>query len=236
MEKAMGILLLILLVAGVVFVQVHYYRERQRARAECERLEQSIGQMQKKYADVAKQNLSYRQMNHELKRYQWLVQVMRENMGTVTHGQLLELVLQKKIQEAEKNQIVCDVQGTLIGNLSMDEMSLVSLIMNLLDNAIEACLQTEDRQIRVVIMEDPAAQMLELKLQNSKNSSQELHSNDEGTGYQTTKVDHDLHGYGTQIIRHIIDENGGTIRYEDAGDTMRITCELCLEDTKLSYD
>lgn len=124
MEKAVGIGLFALLVVGVAFVQVHYYRERQRAKAECERLEQSIGQMQKQYVDVVKQNQSYRQMNHELKKYQWLVQVMRENMGTVTHGQLLELVLQKKIQEAEHKQITCDVQGTLNGNLRMDEMSL----------------------------------------------------------------------------------------------------------------
>lgn len=233
MEKAVGIVLFVLLVVGIAYVQVHYYRERQRAKAECERLEQSIGQMQKQYADVAKQNQSYRQMNHELKKYQWLVQVMRENMGTVTHGQLLELVLQKKIQEAEKNQISCDVQGTLNANLRMDEMSLVSLIMNLLDNAIEACVQTEDRQIQVVITEDSAAQMLELKLCNSKSSRQKLHANESGTGYQTTKTDQGSHGYGTQIIQRIVDENGGTIQYMDAGDTMQVICRLCIEDKKL---
>lgn len=235
MEKAVGILLLILLIAGVSFLQMHYYRERQRAKAECERLEQSIVQMQKQYADVAKQNQSYRQMNHELKKYRWLVQVMRENMGTVTHGQLLELVLQKKIQEAEQKQIVCDVQGKLTGNLRMDEMSLVSLMMNLLDNAIEACVQTEDRQIQVAIAENPAAQMLELKLCNSKSSSQKLRANEAGTGYQTTKTERSSHGYGTQIIQRIIYENGGTIRYVDAGDTMEITCSLCMEakDTSL---
>lgn len=233
MEKTVGIGLFALLVVGVAFVQMHYYRERQRAKAECERLEQSIRQMQKQYVNVAKQNQSYRQMNHELKKYQWLVQVMRENMGTVTHGQLLELVLQKKIQEAEHKQITCDVQGTLNGNLRMDEMSLVSLVMNLLDNAIEACVQTETRQIQVVIAEDPAAQMLELKLQNSKNSSQKLHANEAGMGYQTTKEDRGSHGYGTQIIQRIVDENGGTIRYVDAGDTMQITCRLCMEDKKL---
>lgn len=236
MEKAVGIGLFALLVVGVAFVQAHYFKERQRAKAECERLEQSIKQMQKQYVDVAKQNQSYRQINHELKKYQWLVQVMRENMGTVTHGQLLALVLQKKIQEAEKKQIACDVQGTLNVNLRMDEMSLVSLVMNLLDNAIEACEQVADRQIRVVIAENPAAQMLELKLCNSKSSSQKLRANEAGTGYQTTKTEHDSHGYGTQIIQRIVDENGGMIRYEDTGDTMRITCELCLEDTKLSYD
>lgn len=230
MEKAVGILLLILLVAGVAFVQMHYYRERQRAKAECERLEQSIVQMQKQYADVTKQNQSYRQMNHELKKYRWLVQVMQENMGTVTHGQLLELVLQKKIQEAEQKQIVCDVQGKLTGNLRMDEMSLVSLMMNLLDNAIEACVQTENRQMQVAIAENPAAQMLELKLCNSKSSGQKLHANEMGLGYQTTKADRSSHGYGTQIIQQIINENGGTIRYVDAGDTMEVTCSLCMED------
>lgn len=75
--------------------------------------------------------------------------------------------------------------------------------------------------------------MLELKLQNSKNSSQKLHANEAGMGYQTTKEDRGSHGYGTQIIQRIVDENGGTIRYVDAGDTMQITCRLCMEDKKL---
>lgn len=230
MEKAMGIVLLVLLIVGVSFVQAHYYRERQRAKAECERLEQSIGQMQKQYADMTKQNQSYRQVNHELKKYQWLVQVMRENMGTVTHGQLLALVLQKKIQEAEQKQIACDVQGKMTGNLRMDEMALVSLIMNLLDNAIEACVQTEPRKIQAAITEDPATHMVELKLQNSKNSTQKLCANDAGTGYQTTKTDQSIHGYGTQIIQRIVDENGGMIQYTDVGDRMFITCKLCMEE------
>ena len=230
MEKAMGILLLVLLIVGVFFVQAHYFKERQRAKAECERLEQSIGQMQKQYADVTKQNQSYRQMNHELKKYQWLVQVMRESMGTVTHGQLLELVLQKKIQEAEQKQIVCDVQGKMTGNLRMDEMALVSLIMNLLDNAVEACVQTESRKIQVAITEDPATHTVELKLQNSKNSTQKLCANDAGMGYQTTKTDQSIHGYGTQIIQRIVDENGGMIQYTDVGDRMFITCKLCMEE------
>ena len=230
MEKAMGILLLVLLIVGVFFVQAHYFKERQRAKAECERLEQSIGQMQKQYADVTKQNQSYRQVNHELKKYQWLVQVMRESMGTVTHGQLLELVLQKKIREAEQKQIVCDVQGKMTGNLSMDEMALVSLIMNLLDNAVEACVQTESRKIQVAITEDPATHTVELKLQNSKNSTQKLCANDAGMGYQTTKTDQSIHGYGTQIIQRIVDENGGMIQYTDVGDRMFITCKLCMEE------
>lgn len=230
MEKAMGIVLLVLLIVGVSFVQAHYYRERQRAKAECERLEQSIGQMQKQYADVTKQNQSYRQVNHELKKYQWLVQVMRENMGTVTHGQLLALVLQKKIQEAEQKQIACDVQGKMTGNLRMDEMALVSLIMNLLDNAVEACVQTESRKIQVAITEDPATHTVEPKLQNSKNSTQKLCANDAGMGYQTTKTDQSIHGYGTQIIQRIVDENGGMIQYTDVGDRMFITCKLCMEE------
>lgn len=47
------------------------------------------------------------------------------------------------------------------------------------------------------------------------------------------KEDRGSHGYGTQIIQRIVDENGGTIRYVDAGDTMQITCRLCMEDKKL---
>ena len=128
------------------------------------------------------------------------------------------------------------IELTLTGDqlfVNGDVDKIQQVLYNLLDNAIEACVQTETRQIQVVIAEDPAAQMLELKLQNSKNSSQKLHANEAGIGYQTTKEDRGSHGYGTQIIQRIVDENGGTIRYVDAGDTMQITCRLCMEDKKL---
>lgn len=83
-----------LLVVGVAFVQVHYYRERQRAKAECERLEQSIGQMQKQYVDVVKQNQSYRQMNHELKSisglYRLCVRIWERSRWTVAGACIAE--------------------------------------------------------------------------------------------------------------------------------------------------
>lgn len=233
MEKIAGVVLIVLLVVAVACVQIHYYRERQRAKTECEQLEQNIGQMQRQYADVARQNQLYRQMNHELKKYQWLVQVMRDNMETVTHAQLLELVMQKKIQEAEKKQITCAVQGTLPGNLRMDEMALVSLIMNLLDNAIEAGEQTEHGRIQVLIAEEPTTQMVRITLENSKCCGQKLCANESGNGFRSTKENCAEHGFGTQIIRQIVDENGGTIQYVDYGDTMHITCRLRMEENQL---
>ena len=208
MEKAVGIGLFALLVVGVAFVQVHYYRERQRAKAECERLEQSIGQMQKQYVDVVKQNQSYRQMNHELKKYQWLVQVMRENMGTVTHGQLLELVLQKKIQEAEHKQITCDVQGTLNGNLRMDEMSLVSLVMNLLDNAIEAC-EKNQKEKRIICRIAREADEVNIFVENSIEQSVLA----ENQLLETTKDKKDQHGMGHLIVEEQVKRLGGMVEY-----------------------
>ena len=209
MEKAVGIGLFALLVVSVAFVQVHYYRERQRAKAECERLEQSIGQMQKQYVDVVKQNQSYRQMNHELKKYQWLVQVMRENMGTVTHGQLLELVLQKKIQEAEHKQITCDVQGTLNGNLRMDEMSLVSLVMNLLDNAIEAAANVDGEKY-IFIKISAYHKMTVVHIENSCGNvkwKKRMPVSDKGKG----------RGIGLLNVKQSIDKYDGNLQLKQDG-------------------
>ena len=101
---------------------------------------------------------------------------------------------------------------------------------------MEASNQVSHGKIRIEITEEPELQRLTLRLQNTKREDQHLDENITKDGYVSTKKDAASHGYGTQIIRRIIDENGGTIRYEDGGDTMWITCELCLEDTKLSYD
>ena len=218
MEKTVGIGLFALLVVGVAFVQAHYYRERQRAKAECERLEQSIGQMQKQYVDVVKQNQSYRQMNHELKKYQWLVQVMRENLGTVTHGQLLELVLQKKIQEAEHKQITCDVQGTLNGNLRMDEMSLVSLVMNLLDNAIEAAANADgDKYIFIKI--SAYHKMTVVHIENSCGNvkwKKRMPVSDKGKG----------RGIGLLNVKQSIDKYDGNLQLKQDGN--RFVADLFL--------
>lgn len=233
MIEKIGIICLAALAAGMAgCMQLHYWQERKRAQAHSKRLEQLLEQTKIQYAEMAAQNRQYHEFRHDRRKYEWMLETMQKN-GKLTRAQLVEHIFREAEQEAMEKGISFEVEGQLTQEISLDELSLVRLFMNLIDNAIEASAGAEQGRIRIGIAEEPEAHKATLQLQNTKREDQHLDENKTGDGYISTKEDGTSHGYGTQIIRRIVDENGGTIRYVDAGDTMQITCELCTENKKL---
>lgn len=233
MIEKIGIVCLAALAAGIAgCVQIHYWKERRQAQAHSKRLEQLLEQTKIQYAEMAAQNRQYHEFRHDRRKYEWMLETMQQN-GKQTRAQLVEHIFRKAEQEAGERDIAFEVEGQLTQEIALDELNLVRLFMNLLDNALEASAGAGQGRIRIGITEEPEAHKVTLRLQNTKREDRHLDENETGDGYISTKEDGASHGYGTQIIRRIVDENGGMIRYADAGNTMQITCELCTEDKKL---
>lgn len=236
MVEKIGMICLLVLASGMTgYVQFHYWKERKQAQERSKQLEELLEQNKIRYEKMTLENQKYHELRHDRRKYEWLLQTI-QNKGRLTRAQLVEYIFCQAEQEAAEKGIAFEVEGRLTHEIRMEELELVRLFMNLIDNAMEASNQVSHGKIRIEITEEPELQRLTLRLQNTKREDQHLDENITKDGYVSTKKDAASHGYGTQIIRRIIDENGGTIRYEDGGDTMWITCELCLEDTKLSYD
>lgn len=102
-------------------------------------------------------------------------------------------------------------EGTLLGEISITEYELVSLFANLLDNAIEAAEKTEKKEIHLSMEKQQG--YLRIVLRNSKLES----INPIKSDFKTTKANKKLHGIGNRIIRDIVNNHNGRIKYEEKG-------------------
>ena len=90
--------------------------------------------------------------------------------------------------------------------LPYEEIDLCSLVMNLLDNAIEACADLPDgeRSVRLGIVADQGALVATVA-----NPAVRAPKRDEQGDLVTTKGDRERHGYGTSIIRSVAEKYDG---------------------------
>ena len=96
-------------------------------------------------------------------------------------------------------------------SLPLQDSELCSLLSNLLDNAIDACLETE--------LENPAIDLTVLRQQSYlsitvTNPVSEAVPPEERLRLISTKADRHLHGYGTRIIRRVARAHNGVCRNE----------------------
>lgn len=129
-----------------------------------------------------------------------------------TNHRVVNVVLNQKYQEALERGIVMTMGINDLSSLAIEEEDLVVLLVNLLDNAIEACEALEDhRVIKVKIM------LEEDQLILSVCNPVKEHMRIQGKTIATSKQDVASHGMGLLNVDAVIRRNGGTsaIKCED---------------------
>lgn len=120
-----------------------------------------------------------------------------------------------------KKQICLELNIELVLDINkipdiISEKEMVSLLGNLIDNAIEAASKCDDR--RITISSHVVKGQWIIKVANSK--LPQLHPLD--NGMTTTKADHINHGIGNRIIKRIVNTNKGVLREHDSGDMFEV--------------
>lgn len=105
----------------------------------------------------------------------------------------------------------CLVEGELSG---IDDLDFHILIENLLDNAIEAAENSNDKMINLMIYSDKTGVGIELS-----NSIMPGALNNNPL-FKTTKDDKEHHGYGMDNIRYIVNKYNGRIIYKNISHSM----------------
>ncbi len=133
---------------------------------------------------------------------------------------IIDALLHHKRQKCIGSGIEFNVKMGEIPEMKMQETELVSLLGNLLDNAIEAA---EKAQAPFVSISAVATKgVWSIKVSNAKSSAiTPLDRN-----MRTTKQDATNHGMGLKIIKQIIHKHGGIINMEDSGDTFHTTVTI----------
>ena len=131
--------------------------------------------------------------------------------SVITENPVLDSMLRQKNNLCREQSIVLEMEWNLSGAIGMDDMDIIGLAGNLLDNAIEACSRVEGRQRIIQIRSNKHANIMSIRVRNTKNEAEEPIKN----RFRTLKDEKENHGIGMKIIQSIVNKYDGTIQYYD---------------------
>ena len=131
-----------------------------------------------------------------------------------TGNDMVDSLLNYKIQKANEVLNVVETKISIPEQLRLRSFDLNVLLGNLLDNAIDASMQTENKKLKITIKLDKGILFL-----NICNSCQRI-VDDWKNFLETTKEDKVNHGIGLKNVRRIVEKYHGDIEFLYENDSM----------------
>ena len=208
---------------------IHSYEEQRKMTLQLARSDARL----EKYRTTAEMQETLRKERHELKnRYFYIQTLVRQNkldeleqyLETITKDDLtnlnqvdtgnvlLDYLLNHELREARQRKIPTVVEVVLSAQLALDEHALCTVLLNLLDNAIEASTCQPGALIRITVKTIPGYLVC---IVANRTQQDVLAVNPE---LRTTKNDKTAHGCGTKIIAQTVRRCDGILNYSMEGD------------------
>ncbi len=217
--------LLITLFTGIVFLK------NKTLEKEKELLIMRDTMVTQKYTELEKAMEKNRQLSHDLKNHILVLKhfKMEENYegidkyieeieqnffdtkrGVWTGNQIADMLLEQKRTLAEQEGITFTIQAVPIAEWLFDDSDTCSLLGNLLDNAIEACMRMDENANKWISVKiENQKQLLFIKTENSVKEAPVM----EKGRPVSVKGDKMRHGYGLKNVKRILNKYDGTIAY-----------------------
>ena len=139
----------------------------------------------------------------------------KERFHPYCQDNLIQAILEGKKLRAEQYHIQVSYEIFLPDKLSIEITDLCSVFFNLMDNAIEACLQSGSQKPFIRLSTEFSGECLSIYLHNTKNPEQIFN-------HQTTKKESynplPSHGFGLSIIEDICQKYDGAYQWLDRTD------------------
>lgn len=152
--------------------------------------------------------------------YEVMRRPLLENNEYYSGNTVVDSLLNYKAFEAGKKGVKLDVKMTIPPTLHISSSNLAIVLGNLMDNAIDAAAESEDKTVKIKLTY--AYHCLMMKMKNTY-SGKVLKK---GTRFLSTKENAILHGYGLRNVKRIIDANGGTLKFNDEDHIFTVTVLL----------
>lgn len=140
-------------------------------------------------------------------------------------NRLVDDIVNLELSRATAAGVDVDSRIAVPPELPVEEIDLASVIMNLMDNAIEACADVPAGRkcVRLALIADQGSLIV-----NVSNPAAVAPTVVEDGRLRTTKTDADLHGYGTGIVRKIAEKYDGVadFSYTDGVFTAKVMLAL----------
>ncbi|MGN0794951.1 MAG: sensor histidine kinase [Aristaeellaceae bacterium] len=138
----------------------------------------------------------------------------------------LNVIINHAMGIARLNGVTIQPEVLVPSELPFPEEEMCSLLTNLLDNAIEAASSSGAEKPTVFLRIRPHQDYLFIKLINSVN---DRFTPQRRLSLRTTKDDRELHGYGTRIIKRIVENHNGSIKYSMDEESRSFVTDVMLE-------
>lgn len=135
----------------------------------------------------------------------------QERFHPVCNNNLINAILDSKRQLAAEHNVQTSFQLLLPEKMNIENSDLSSIFFNLMDNGIEACLNSRSSEPFIQITAKQNANFLTIHMINSKDPAQKF-------DHKTSKTDPWSHGFGLAIIEDIADRYDGRCQWIDKGD------------------
>ena len=159
--------------------------------------------LQKYYAEVENMYVKMRGWRHD---YRHHIQTMKDltNVETVvkTGNRIADAILNSKLSLARERRIQVKTKAEIPVLLSVPELDLCIIIGNLLDNAMEACMELPPEKRLIRIYMEMKGNYLYIALTNTAGGGKKAH-------FATTKGAG--HGLGLLRVDEIVKRHGGYI-------------------------
>jgi sensor histidine kinase YesM len=124
------------------------------------------------------------------------------------NNSIISVITNYKLQKAESENIKLDVNVDIPDDLIIDEKDIATILGNILDNAIEACINVEEEKRYIIINIGIKKGYLNIYLENSSKGNY----NKKGDKFVTTKRRNvRSHGIGLSNVKYIVERNNGII-------------------------
>lgn len=182
----------------------------------------------KHYEELTRVNTDIRKFRHDIKNNLFAIRVlvseqksdealayideMDSNIGSArmkyyTGNLLADAIISDKAEKASKDNIQISFSGS-IPNDGVDNYDLCTILTNAIDNAVEACQKIGDKS-EIKISGQEKKQAFSISFSNPVIEDVIIKNNK----IKTSKSDKENHGFGTQNIKKIVEQNNGTIKF-----------------------
>lgn len=225
-QYIMGVVSIGVLLATAILVFINLHQSEQeneflRMRSELARVKQ-----EKSYYDLLdKQNQQLMMYAHDAKNHLAAIQSLNEDpqiqgyvdklsneleryaKGCHSGNKLLDVILNRYAQECEKRGLCFEYDVKVYNLKNIDDTDLVTILGNLLDNAIEAAEKTEEKTVYLETSLRNAYKVI--VIQNSSLPPPKSHGH-----LQTSKTDQAIHGFGLRSVAKCLKKYGGDMHWD----------------------
>ncbi len=155
-------------------------------------------------------------------------QLMDAKLIVYCDNPVVNAVISVKAVKAKENGVDFQVESQKVEMDGMEAIDICSLISNMLDNSLEACLRMPkdmDRHLTLTTMVKGGYQII--KTENTYYNKEH-----EPNFWRTSKKDRINHGYGMKLIERICKKYKGELRTQVKGESVYVTAYLDLECIK----